>query len=361
MNQLTASVNTFAQGSDTVSLLIVLVATLVLSFVSRVIVNGLGKRAAATKTQWDDALTNSIRLPMFTLIWVIGVGLAANIVLAGSQDNVIKTINALRDLLVIIVITWFVLRFINHAQGNFRQSLMENNKPVDHSAMDAIGKLLRLAVVIVGSLIAMQTLGFSISGVLTFGGIGGIAIGFAAKDLLSNFFGGLIIYLDRPFAVGDWIRSPDREIEGTVEEIGWRVTRVRNFDSRPLYIPNSVFSSIALENPSRMTNRKIYETIGIRYDDANAIEAIVQETTEFLKSHPGIDQDKSVMANFTAFAPSSLDFFVYCFTKTSSGAEFNLIKQGILLKVLEIIKHNNAEIAYPTTTTILKDQVNNPD
>ena len=91
---------------------------------------------------------------------------------------------------------------------------------------------------------------------------------FAAKDLLANFFGGLTIYLDRPFAVGDWIRSPDREIEGTVERIGWRLTLIRTFDKRPLYIPNAVFTTIAVENPSRMHNRRIYETIGIRYDDA---------------------------------------------------------------------------------------------
>jgi len=80
----------------------------------------------------------------------------------------------------------------------------------------------------------MQTLGYSISGVLAFGGIGGIAVGFAARDLLANFFGGFMIYMDRPFDVGDWIRSPDQEIEGTVEKIGWRLTTIRTFDKRPL-------------------------------------------------------------------------------------------------------------------------------
>ena len=113
----------------------------------------------------------------------------------------------------------------------------------------------------------MQLFDYSVSGLLAFGGIGGIAVGFAAKDLLANFFGGLMIYLDRPFSVGDWIRSPDKEIEGTVEDIGWRLTRIRTFDKRPLYIPNSIFASISVENPSRMSNRRIYEKIGIRYDD----------------------------------------------------------------------------------------------
>ena len=92
----------------------------------------------------------------------------------------------------------------------------------DETTVTAIAKLARVSIVITAALMAMQTLGISISGVLAFGGIGGIAVGFAAKDLLANFFGGLVIYLDRPFKVGDWIRSPDRDIEGTVVKIGWR-------------------------------------------------------------------------------------------------------------------------------------------
>ena len=120
--------------------------------------------------------------------------------------------------------------------------------------MDAMAKLLRLSVIITAGLVVLQTLGFSISGVLAFGGVGGIAVGFAARDLLANFFGGLMIYLDRPFSVGDWVRSPDRNIEGTVERIGWRLTVIRTFDKRPLYVPNSVFANIAVENPSRMAS-----------------------------------------------------------------------------------------------------------
>ena len=87
---------------------------------------------------------------------------------------------------------------------------------------------------------------------MAFGGIGGIAIGFAAKDLLANFFGALMIFLDRPFSIGDWIRSPDREIEGVVEDIGWRSTKIRTFDKRPLFIPNSAFASLTVENASKM-------------------------------------------------------------------------------------------------------------
>ena len=201
---------------------------------------------------------------------------------------------------------------------------------------------------------ALQAFGFSVSGVLAFGGIGGIAVGFAARDLLANFFGALMIFLDRPFSVGDWIRSPDRNIEGTVEDIGWRQTRIRTFDKRPLYIPNSVFTSLAVENPSRMLNRRIYETIGLRYDDIDQMQAVLVDIKAMLKAHPDIDHDQILMVNFNAFGPSSVDFFVYTFTKTTVWVEYHAIKEDVLLKIAAIVAAHDAEIAFPTQTLHLQ-------
>jgi len=199
-------------------------------------------------------------------------------------------------------------------------------------------------------LMVMQSLGVSVSGLLAFGGIGGIAVGFAAKDLLANFLGGVSIYLDRPFAVGDWIRSPDRNIEGTVEDIGLRMTRIRTFDQRPLYVPNSTFSSVSLENPSRMTNRRIYETVGVRYEDASKVADIVKSVHAMLLEHPDIAQDRTLIVNFNHMGPSSLDFFLYTFTKTTNWVEYHAIKEDVLLRVLSIVAEHGAEIAFPTQT-----------
>ena len=330
--------------------IIVLAVTLVASLVSRFMVSGLVRRSSATKTPWDDAFARSLSSPLRLLVWVVGLSLASKMAGVGQGTPMADVITAARDIGVIVSIAWFLIRFIKRAQTNLVEQESRNGKKIDKSAADGIGKLLRLIVIIAAGLVAMQTLGFSIAGILTFGGVGGIAIGFAAQDMLSNFFGGLMIYLDRPFKTGDWIRSPDREIEGVVEEIGWRVTLIRNFDSRPLYVPNSTFSTISIENVSRMTNRKIYETIGIRYDDAAAIDRIVEQVTAYLKGHEELDQDQTLMVSFNTFAPSSLDFFIYCYTKTQSGAVFYRIKQEIMLHILGIIEENGAECAFPTTT-----------
>ena len=135
-----------------------------------------------------------------------------------------------------------------------------------------------------------------------------------------------------------------------VENIGWRVTRIRTFDKRPLYVPNSVFTQIAVENPSRMTNRRIYETIGIRYDDADKMAEIVNQVKIMLQQHAEIDSNQTLIVNFNSFAASSIDFFVYTFTKTTEWVKFHEIKQDVLLKIMDIIEKQDAEIAFPTST-----------
>jgi MscS family membrane protein len=138
-----------------------------------------------------------------------------------------------------------------------------------------------------------------------------------------------------------------------VEDVGWRVTRIRTFDQRPLYVPNSLFSTVAIENPSRMRNRRIYETIGVRYIDAAAMADIVAEVEVMLRGHESIDQSRTLIVNFVSFGASSLDFFIYTFTRTTDWVTYHQVKQEILLNILEIIERLGAEIAFPTRTVVL--------
>ena len=328
--------------------LIVLIA-LSLGFVLNRMIDKLEVQAAKTKTVWDDALIEACRRPAIWLIWILGVNFAAGIAAQKMDSPLQALIDPINRLALIFLGTIFLTNFIKRAERN----LIHPDyiaKPLDATTVRAVGKLLRASVIITGVLIAMQLFGYSISGLLAFGGIGGIAVGFAAKDLLANFFGGLMIYLDRPFSVGEWIRSPDKEIEGVVEDIGWRLTRIRTFDERPLYIPNAVFANISVENPSRMSNRRIYETVGIRYEDINSMDAIVEQVTAMLMEHPEIDTTQTMIVNFDAFSASSVDFFVYTFTKTTNWIDFHKIKQDILLRIAGIVEANSAEIAFPTST-----------
>ncbi|MFV2055940.1 MAG: mechanosensitive ion channel family protein, partial [Thiohalomonadales bacterium] len=339
---------------------LLILAAVTIDFVQRRILKRVAIRLQKTPNLWDDALVESLRTPLSLLIWVIGVTSAIKVIISHTDNSVFGFVDPLRNLFVVIIIAWFVIKLITQTEKNIILGRNAKGETIDVTTLDAIAKLLRLSVMITTGLVALQTMGFSVSGVLAFGGVGGIAVGFAARDMLANFFGGLMIYLDRPFSVGDWIRSPDREIEGTVENIGWRLTVIRTFSKRPLYIPNAMFASIAVENPSRMSNRRIYETIGIRYDDIAKMQNIVEKTAAMLKAHPDIDTDQTLMVNFNSFAPSSLDFFIYTFTKTTDWQHYHDIKQDVLLKVYQIIDDQKAEVAFPTSTVHLPEPMGIP-
>ncbi len=339
-----------AQGLWITQVFIVVFISLLVDFAQKKVLLRLQGKLVRNDVLWDDALLQALRSPLTLLIWLVGITFAAQILGDHTQASIFHAVVPVRDVGVVVALAWFLIRLIRNIEYNICQVKVADGALVDHTTADAISKLLRASVIITSVLVALQTLGFSISGVLAFGGIGGLAVGLAAKDMLANFFGGLMIYLDRPFSVGDWIRSPDRTIEGTVERIGWRLTCIRTFDKRPLYVPNGIFSSVAVENPSRMSNRRIYETIGIRYDDIDKMEVILQDVEAMLRTHTDIDQQQTLMVNFDSFGPSSLDFFVYTFTHTTQWIEFKKIKQDILLRVSAIIAARGAEIAFPTST-----------
>lgn len=337
-----------------VQVFLVVLATVSINFVANRILEKLRNKASRTSTAWDDALLSSAHKPLSALIWLLGIAFAADIAKQQSTAAIFDLTDPARRIGVVTIAVWFLVRSIKEAEANYTRLHAENEGALDRTTLTAISNLGKISVVITGLLVGMQSMGYSVSGVLAFGGIGGIAIGFAAKDMLANVFGSLIIFLDRPFKIGDWIRSPDREIEGTVENIGWRMTSIRTFDKRPLYVPNSVFSTIAIENPSRMTNRRIHETIGIRYADFNAMDNITRDVKAMLVAHPEIDSTLTLMVNFNTFGASSLDFFIYTFTKTTGWVHFHEIKQDVLLQIGRIIEKNGAEVAFPTSTVHLQ-------
>ncbi|MEC7459987.1 MAG: mechanosensitive ion channel family protein, partial [Pseudomonadota bacterium] len=317
------SVESISELGWGVELFAAVMLTLIGRFLTMRALKVLGEQFEKTTNVWDDALFKAAQGPLSWFILILGLIWAVQIS-DGYLDMVLfspANLDIVRQLTFIVLTMVFLVRFITLAEARLLDGLQAQAEGaqgrLDPTTLHALAKLTRLSVVISAVLVALPTLGIEITALLAFGGVGGIAVGFAAQDLLSNFFGGLMIYLDRPFAIGDWIRSPDREIEGTVESIGWRLTVVRTFDKRPLYVPNSVFAKLALENPSRMTNRRIYETIGIRYKDASKMSQIVRDVHAMLQEHEEVDQDQTLIVNFNGYGKSSLDFFVYTFTKTT--------------------------------------------
>ncbi len=332
------------------SLFAIALVTVIVNLLAQLVLRRLTQLTENTKTVWDDALVQTASRPVLLALWLIGLGYMARVLQRQTDEAFITEVLAVRDVMLIVCVTWFLMRFIGKVCRNIISARAARGEVIDHTTVDALGKLARLVVLIVAVLTAAQTLGFQITGLLALGGVGGIAVGFAAKDLLANFFGGLTIYLDRPFVVGEWIRSPDKDIEGTVEYISWRHTRIRAFNKNPIYVPNAVFTNIVVENPSRMSHRRIKTTIGLRYDDFAVVAPVVADIKAMLRDHPAIDTNMTLIVNFNEYGASSLDLMVYTFCKTVAWVEYQEVKQDVLLKIGEVIASHGAEIAFPTRT-----------
>lgn len=350
--------NLFLHRGWIIPVLIIAALTLLAHFIASRFYKRIYPRLERTHLTWDSALMKALIRPLKVFLWVLGVTFSIQ-VLAFHFDHqdYVEFFRPIRDLLIVWTILWFSLRFIKNMEMEHSKDAKERKRRFDKTTVRAISQISRVAIIMIAALVFLQTRNVNLSAVLAFGGAGGLIVGLAAKDLLANFFGGLMIYLDRPFSVGDWIKSPDREIEGYVENIGWRLTRIRTFEKRPIYVPNGVFSNISVINPSRMSNRRIKTKVGIRYDDASKMDIIVKEVEEMIRNHPEIDTNMFLMVRFDEFGPSSLNFLIYCFTKTTKWADYMLHQQDVFLKTIQIIEKHGAECAFPTTTLHIPDGV----
>jgi MscS family membrane protein len=332
----------------------VFVATVATHFIVRRVLLHAKVITSRTSNVWDDSLVNAAIKPVPVLIWLSGISFALHLVHLQTGEQLLEFIPLVRNVGVVLCVAWFLLKLIRELANNVVAAKTRSGEIIDRTTIDGLSKVSRIAVIIVAALTVMQTFGFSISGILAFGGMGGIAVGFAAKDLLANFFGGLMIHLDRPFNVGEIIRSPEKQIEGRVEHIGWRQTRIRATNMALIYVPNALFTSIVIENPSRMSHRRIREVIGLRYDDLEKMPVIVADVLAMLKNHPDIDPapntEQAVVAAFNEFADSSVNFVFQALIKNTNLTQFHAIKQAILLEVSSIISKHGAEIAFPTRT-----------
>ena len=339
---------------EIIRLLLVFVATGAAHFIVRRGLQHAGSIVTRSSNIWDKSLIDAALKPLPVLIWLSGISFALHLVHLQTGELLLEYIAPARNIGVVLCVAWFLLKLIRELSGKVIAARSAAGEEIDRTTLDGLSKVARIVVIVVAALTVMQTLGFSISGILAFGGMGGIAVGFAAKDLLANFFGGLMIHLDRPFHIGETIRSPEKQIEGKVEHIGWRQTRIRATNMALIYVPNALFTSIVIENPSRMSHRRIREVIGLRYDDLGKMSSIVEEVRAMLKNHPDIDSaldnEQSTVVAFDQFADSSINFIVQAHCKITNLPHFHAVKQEILLAVSGIIARHGAEIAFPTRT-----------
>jgi MscS family membrane protein len=329
-------------------------AALVLGTVLRMLLARVVRRLQPARHVWTHGLLSGAEIPAQVLIWVLGIALAGSLLVQHDSDLAESSVLAhgigpVRDVLVILIGMWFLLRAVNQIQFNLLDRARARGRELDPTAADAIGKLSKASVVITAMLMIMQSLGFSIAGLLAFGGMGGIAVGFAAQSLVANLLGGLTIFASRPFKVGEYIIIPGTDLAGGVEHIGWRATRLIGFDCKPFYVPNAKFNTESVINHTRMTARRIMEDIHIRYADMDAVRDIVADGRALLASHPGIRHDFFAF-NLSSCGSYSLKLSLYAFTESTDYNEYMDVQEDVLLKIGDIIRNHGAQLTGPVST-----------
>jgi MscS family membrane protein len=317
------------------------------------------KFTGQTRFQWDKVVINAASPPIRGMVWLFAGSYL--VFLSEPYVKVLSFVGTQRVFWTVVVfgVLWFSMRLVKGVSEYFVHKMIsrEDDGPHDISSIKAIAKLANVLSFVIAVVTLLGVYKVPVSGLVTFGGVSGAMIAFSAKDMLGNFFGGLLIYLDRPFDVGEWVSSPDKQIEGTVEYIGWRLTRIRSFAKRPIYVPNGLFNTIVLVNPSRMSNRRIKQNIGLRYEDADRTQTILQAIRDMLKAHPEIDQNQTTLVNLVAFDHSTITFMIYTFTKTTNWVKFQYIQDDVMLKAEKTIRDCGGECAFPTTTLDIPDAV----
>jgi len=308
--------------------------------------------AQKTTKELDERFLACLQKPAELLIFLLGFFIAIEILqLPSTPFDLHKLATAVLKALVIFDVAWFLFNLVNLVDHYLNKWAARTESTLDDQLAPLLRKSLRVFVVVMACLMAIQSFGYPITGVLASLGIGGLAFALAAKDSVSNIFGSLMIIFDRPFHVGDWIKADD--MEGTVEEVGFRSTKIRTFSKTLISVPNNIIANMALDNYSRMPKRRIRLTVGVTYDTTpTQMREAVRRIRELLVTHPAIDQDFSLV-NFTDFGASSLDIMVYCFTTTTVWGEYLDARQDLCLKIMDTLEALGLEIAFPSTTVYL--------
>lgn len=308
-----------------------------------------------TKTTLDDLILETIKKPLEMAVVVLGLYVAGQ-VLPLHNDIGILFDKLLRSLIALMFF-WALFNCINPVSSFMDGSLALIGSPSMRDTMKGFFvKLTKFVVICLGITTVFQEWGFNVAAVLGSLGLIGMAVALGAKDFIANLFAGLTIFLDRMFEKGNWIQTTD--IEGVVEDIGFRATTIRRFDKALVVIPNAKLAGDALINFSRMTNRRIYWTIGVEYRTTHEqLRQIIQDIKDYLQKSQDFETDPTRTKTFVfvdAFSASSIDIMLYCFTKTIEWGEWLACKERLAYKIKSIVEGHGTAFAFPSTSLYIE-------
>ncbi|WP_102349523.1 mechanosensitive ion channel family protein [Bacillus sp. Marseille-P3661] len=274
---------------------------------------------------------------------IIGAYVAARYFPYLEQSNTLF-LNIIRSS-VIFLICWGLYNLSSSSTLLIAKMNEKYSFKIDKILIPLLSKVLRFIIVAIGFSIIAQEFGYEISGLVAGLGLGGLAFSLAAKDALANLFGGIVIIIEKPFSVGDWILTPSAE--GTVEDISFRSTKIRTFAQALVTVPNAMLANEPITNWSEMGKRRVTFQLKVTHDTSKEkLANVIEKIESMLVLHPDIHQE-TIFVTFDRYGENGLEIFLYFFTKTTAWGEYLKIKEQINYEILGILENEEVLIALP--------------
>jgi len=329
-------------GNIIAALLVFSFFMLLRTLFTHIIMKWLQKLAKHTTTYYDDRVISALKQPIRFSFILIGLHLFFLLIFKETE-----TIKNILNTLLIFVLFWAIISTTEALRGILYHATARLNPDLSKEMGNFFLTLIKILVGGIGLGAMLQVWGINVTALIASLGLGGLAFALAAKDTASNLFGSFAILADKSIRIGEWIKVDG--VEGVVEDVGMRTTKIRTFEKSLITVPNQVVANSPIENFSRRGVRRIKMTIGVTYSTSQAqIEKIIEEIRTLLQNHTYISQEESLMVNFQSFGDSALTIFIYAFTKTSNWKSYMDIREEINLKIIGIVETNGSSFAFPS-------------
>jgi len=312
--------------------------------------------ARKTRFKFDQLFTEALYKPLGVVFLVFGLfGAVAMLNLAAQSVGIRRFVTQALKAALAVDFLWFVFRAVDILAVYLQEMASRTESKLDDQLVPVIKKSLKFFIGTLVFVAVLQNMGYNVGSLLAGLGIGGLAVAMAAKDTLANFFGGLVIFTDHPFRVGDWVRVG--EVEGTVEQIGFRSTRIRTFPKTLVTIPNARVVGEVVDNKTAMPVRRVRVTVGVTYETkAGEMEVLLEDLKTILRGDEGVDQEL-IVVRFEEFGASSLNIRLQYFTRPVVYDEHLAVVERINLAVMRAIEARGLSVAFPTQTVYFEGDV----
>ncbi len=296
-----------------------------------------------THNHIDDAIVKAFRRPLTALMMVIGLFLALAIM--PFPKAVYPFFDSVERTFVVLLIGWGLVNLTTSTDLFFHQFSRKFQVKFDQIVIPFISNILKFVILALMVTMIAYDWGYNISGLVAGLGIGGLAVALAARDTISNLFGGVVIITEIPFTIGDWIMTPS--VEGTVENISFRSTRIRTFAQALVTVPNSTLANEPITNWSKMGKRRLTFNVALSLDTHESqLTKLLASLREMLLADDRVDNE-TIIVQFNQFTHNGLDLYFYFFTKTTDWLKWLEAREAINLKILSLLEAHGVSLAYP--------------